>query len=363
MAVRGIQKIRGRRMKPIMNQNANLGGMPSMMVFDRKVKRMQRSRAVLLDSEGEFDYVRKHMAANVVGRIEDVSRSFPLALDVGSHRGHLLELIRKEDGLEGKGGLGGIETLIQCDMSEEALLHCKPPTAEKYPSSSARACGGEAKRVKVLNVVCDEEFLPFEPGSVDLVLSNMSLHWVNDLPGALRQIRQASSLILDCAQPSPDGVFIGSMLGGNTLTELRQCLMMAEMEIEGGISQRTSPLAQVSDCGNLLQSAGFAIPTVDTDTFQVAYADMFELMKHVQSMGEGNCNLNTRGYIHRDTLHLAAEKYSELYGSEGSVTATFQACYMIGWAPHESQPKPLKRRDGYRGDVVPEAGSGSAESR
>ncbi|CAM9587522.1 unnamed protein product [Ascophyllum nodosum] len=200
--------------------------------------------------------------------------------------------------------------------------------------------------VDTCHLLADEEFLPFPPGSFDLVLSNLALHWVNDLPGALIQIKQALK---------PDGAFIGAMLGGTTLTELRSCILLAEQDREGGQSIHTSPAAHVADCGSLLQSAGFSLPTVDQDTIQVAYPNAFALMEHLQGMGESNAATNRRPRVSRETLLAAAAAYQALYGEEdGTVQATFQIVYMIGWAPHESQPQPKRRGSGKAriGDVT-----------
>jgi SAM-dependent methyltransferase len=186
-----------------------------------------------------------------------------------------------------------------------------------------------------LRVAGDEELLPFADHSFDLAISNLSLHWVNDLPGALLQLRRALK---------PDGMFIGAMLGGETLFELRRCLMEAEMDLTGGISARISPFAEVKDAGGLLQRAGFSLPVVDSDTLTVTYDSAFKLMADLRGMGETNAGLNRlKRPTPRALLIDAARRYAELYSEpDGRVAATFQVLYLAGWAPHESQQKPLR---------------------
>eukprot|EP00903_Cladosiphon_okamuranus_P019407 g17843.t1 len=328
----------------------------SVKVFDRTAKRRHRDRAAAADWEGEFDYLREHIASTLVDRIEDISREFPRALDVGAHAGHIYRAICEKPGLNGTGGVGGVEHLTQCDISEQALLRGISSSRSRQGGrgesmrdtecGSAGGGGGGLVRVGTSHAMADEEFLPFAPGSFDLVLSNLALHWVNDLPGALGQIKQVLK---------PDGAFIGAMLGGSTLTELRSCLLLAEQEREGGQSIHTSPSAHVADCGSLLQSAGFSLPTVDQDTVRVGYPNAFVLMEHLQGMGESNAAVNSRPRVSRETMLAAAAAYQALYGEEnGTIEATFQVVYMIGWAPHESQPQPKRRGSGQAriGDVT-----------
>jgi SAM-dependent methyltransferase len=153
----------------------------SMTVFDRKVKREQRGRAAFLDAGGKYEYLRKHVGEVLVDRIEDIKRDFPLALDVGCHTGQLYELICREQGLGGEGGIGGVKRLVQCDISHRALQR-----AQQRQASLEAEC---SSRVETHFVQADEEFLPFPAETFDLVLSNLSLHWVNDLPSAMTQIR------------------------------------------------------------------------------------------------------------------------------------------------------------------------------
>lgn len=188
-------------------------------------------------------------------------------------------------------------------------------------------------------VLTDEETLPYDPETFDLVLSSLSLHWINDLPGVLSQI--VNILKPDCA-------FMGAMLGGDTLFELRTSLQLAEQERRGGISPHVSPLADVRDVGGLLQKAGFKLLTVDVDDIVVDYPDTFALMQDLQAMGEGNAVLGREmGAISRDVLLANEAIYHALHGNEdGSIPATFRIIYMIGWREAENQAKPLPRGSG-----------------
>jgi NADH dehydrogenase [ubiquinone] 1 alpha subcomplex assembly factor 5 len=167
----------------------------------------------------------------------------------------------------------------------------------------------------------------------------MSLHWINDLPGVLAQINSVLK---------PDSPFIGAMLGGDTLFELRTSLQLAEQERRGGISPHVSPLADVRDVGGLLGKAGFQMLTVDVEDIVVDYPDTFALMQDLQAMGEGNAVLGREmGAIRRDVLLANEGIYRALHGNEdGTLPATFRIIHMIGWKEGGNQPKPLKRGSG-----------------
>lgn len=184
-------------------------------------------------------------------------------------------------------------------------------------------------------IVGDPEALPLAAGSLDLAVSLLSLHAVNDLPGTLIQLRRALR---------PDGLFLGCLLGGATLTELRQSFAQAESEVEGGISPRVAPFAAVREAGGLLQRAGFALPVADTDTLTVRYADPFGLMRDLRAMGMTNVLTERRRTpLRRATLLRTAEIYAERFADpDGRVRATFEVLWLSGWAPHETQQKPLR---------------------
>ncbi|XP_051237291.1 arginine-hydroxylase NDUFAF5, mitochondrial isoform X1 [Dicentrarchus labrax] len=279
----------------------------TMNVFNREMKKRQKNWAGSLQDGQQYDYLRDEVGSRVADRVYDIARTFPLALDLGGGKGHIAEHLSQEV----------VERLFLTDGSEETLK-------QRRKSEIPTRC-----------VLADEEFLPFKENTFDLVVSSLSLHWINDLPGALKQIHQVLK---------PDGVFIGAMVGGETLYELRCSLQLAETEREGGFSPHVSPYTAVTDLGNLLGRAGFTMLTVDIDEVQVHYPGIIEVMTDLQGMGESNCAWNRRSLLHRDTILAAAAIYKEMYGSEdGSVPATFEILYMIGWKPHESQAKPAKR--------------------
>ena len=278
-------------------------------VFDRRAVRRHRERAA--KTLAAHDFLLREVADRLAERLDDVTRRFPLALDLGCHDG---ALGRALGGCGRRGGRGGIETLVQSDLS--------PAMAEK-----AADCGRPA-------LAADEEALPFAEATFDAVFSLLSLHWVNDLPGALIQVRRALK---------PDGLFLAAMLGGETLKELRAALLEAEVEVEGGAGPRVSPFADVRDLGALLQRAGFALPVADVDDIEVSYPNAVKLMADLRGMGEANAVADRRkGFSRRATLMRAAELYAERHADpDGRLPATFQVIYLTAWAPHESQPQPL----------------------
>lgn len=184
-------------------------------------------------------------------------------------------------------------------------------------------------------VVADEERLPFEPESFDLAVSALALHNVNDLPGTLIQVRRALR---------PDGLFLAALMGGQSLTELRQAFLRAEEETMGGVSPRVAPFVDLRDLGALMQRAGFALPVTDSDVVRVRYASMFDLIRDLRAMGATNVlTSRSRKPLRRATLLRAAEIYTDMFSDpDGRVRATFEIVYLAGWVPHESQQKPLK---------------------
>jgi NADH dehydrogenase [ubiquinone] 1 alpha subcomplex assembly factor 5 len=184
-------------------------------------------------------------------------------------------------------------------------------------------------------VLAEAEALPFAAEAFDLVMSPLALHWINDLPGALLQVRR-------CLKP--DGLLLASVLGGETLDGLRRAFLEAELVEEGGVSPRVSPMADGRDLAGLLQRAGFALPVVDTDRVSVTYANPLACMAELRAMGETNAlRERRRRFTRRATLLRAVERYRELEGGrDGRVAASFEIVTMTAWAPHESQPKPLR---------------------
>ncbi|XP_055672073.1 arginine-hydroxylase NDUFAF5, mitochondrial isoform X2 [Falco peregrinus] len=216
-------------------------GSGALSPFDRRLKRKQKNWAALRAEPAECEYLRREVGGRIADRVFDIPRTFPLALDLGSGRGYIAQHLTKET----------VEKLIQVDIAENAL---KNAVESEIPTVS---------------VVADEECLPFKEDTFDLVVSSLSLHWVNDLPRAFRE---------------------------------------------------------------------------DTDEIQVNYPGLFEVMEDLQGMGESNCSWNRKPLLHRETMLAAAAIYREMYGnSDGSVPATFQIYYMIGWKFHESQARPAQR--------------------
>lgn len=272
-----------------------------LLVFDRSTLRRRRERAARNWSDQAF--LKREIAARVVERLDDVRRRFDLALDLGCHGDEIAAA------LDGNVNVG---TLVRADLG----------------FGFAHAAAGPA-------LVTDEEALPFAPRSFDLVLSAMNLHWVNDLPGTLIQIGRILK---------PDGLFLGAMLGGGTLWQLRQALTEAESEVEGGLSPRVSPFAELRDAAGLLQRAGFALPVADSETIEVDYESALALMRDLGAMGESNLIAERRRCLgRRATLLRAAEIYGGRFARpSGRVTASFEVLFLHGWAPHPAQPKPIK---------------------
>jgi SAM-dependent methyltransferase len=275
----------------------------AMNVFDRRLVRRHRDRAAA-HLEGH-DFLFREVAERLADRLDDVTRKFPLALDLGCHGGEVAAVLRDR---------GGIETLVQCDLSAAMA---------RRAASNGRA-----------TLVADEELLPFAPEVFDFVVSNLSLHWVNDLPGCLLQLRQ-------CLKP--DGLFLAAMLGGDTLHELRQSLMEAELAETGGVGPRISPFADLHDAGGLLQRAGFALPVIDGDRLIVSYPDVLKLMHDLRGMGEGNA---VQSRASRSLNHAVVARADEIYrrrfgDAEGRLAATFQIICLTAWAPATGQQRAL----------------------
>ena len=280
------------------------GSSESGTVFDRRLLRRRRDRAAA--GFGDFDFLWREVAERLADRLDDIRRDFPLALDLGCHDGRLAQVMA---------GRGGVEELVQCDLSAGF-------------AGLASGRGGNA-------LAADEELLPFRQGAFDLVLSCLSLQWVNDLPGCLLQINRVLK---------PDGLFLSALLGGESLSQLREVLMLAELELEGGASPRVAPFAELREAGALLQRAGFALPVADLDSITVDYREPLRLLADLRGMGAANALTSRRpGGLRRATLFRALELYRERYGNaDGTVPARFDILYLIGWAPAESQPKPLR---------------------
>ncbi|CAK8564708.1 unnamed protein product [Lathyrus sativus] len=282
-------------------------------IFDRQLKRNQRDRAAWLMPQN--DPLLHTVADNLLDRLQDCKKIFPSALCLGGSLHAITRSLRGRD---------SIEKLIVMDASYDMVQRCKNDYHESINNN-----------METMFLVGDEEFLPIKESSVDLVISCLGLHWTNDLPGAMIQ----SMLAL-----KPDGLFLAAILGGETLRELRIACTVAQMEREGGISPRVSPLAQVRDAGNLLTRAGFNLPGVDVDEYTVKYGSALELIEHLRAMGETNALSQMNSMLKRDTALATAAIYDSMFASEdGTVPATFQVIYMTGWKEHHSQQKAKRR--------------------
>lgn len=278
---------------------------PSFAPFDRALHRRRLDRAA--KGFSAVGFLKTRAALDAVERLEAILREFPVAVDLGARDGAFARALKLSDAA-GKVGL-----LVETDLSAAMLA-----------------------RRDTVRVVADEEQLPFADNSLDLVVSTLALHWTNDVVGALVQIRRALKA---------DGLFIGALLGGSTLTELRQVLLEAEAQVTGGAAPRVSPFADASDAAGLLQRAGFALPVADVDRVTVRYPHIFALLADLRAMGETNAPAERAGRpLRRAVLERAAQLYAERFGGpDGKIAATFEILTLTGWAPHERQQKPLPR--------------------
>lgn len=262
-------------------------------IFDRSLLRLRLDRAA-----GTFagaDYLHARAAADLAERLEGINRTFPLALELGARRGAMRQALTRAGG-------DRVGALVEASLSRGMLGPGRPPRA-----------------------VLDEERLPLAVRSIDLLLSVLALHWANDLIGVMIQIRRALR---------PDGLFLASMLGGATLSELRQVLLAAELEVRGGAGPRVAPFADPYDAAQLLQRAGFALPVVDVETVTVRYDDPIRLLFDLRAMGETSVVVERPGPMRRDLLARAMDLYRERFGdADGKVPASFEIITLTGWAP------------------------------
>ena len=268
------------------------------VLFDRA---LLRARLVRAQAAGAADFLLTRAVEDICDRLSTIKRDFTRVLDLGTPGPHLAQALAA-------------------------------PGRTVWRAAPRPALVGAGSFIPV---VADEEALPFAGESFDLIVSALSLQHVNDLPGLLAQARR-------CLKP--DGLFLAALIGGQTLSELRVALAQAEVEVSGGASPRVAPFADVRDLGGLLQRAGFALPVADTDVLSVRYGHPFRLFADLRAMGATNAlTQRSRKPTPRRLMLRAAEIYAERFAdSDGRVRATFEILFMSGWAPHESQQKPLK---------------------
>lgn len=294
------------------------------VVFDKNVKKKQRLRAIFDKIESrKVDYLREEVARSLVERLMFIKKKNETIFDLGSGAGHIASCLfqeknKYEDQLSGK-----IGRLIMADVSEDIFNRDDLSEIRDF----------------ILEKVCiKDEILLFPENSMDVVITNLYMHWINDLPGLFKQIK---SILV------PDGVFLGSMLGRDTLFELRTSLQLAEQERKGGIGARVSPMSDVQDIGGLLSKVGFKLITIDVEDIIIDYPDMLSLMKDLQKMGENNAIITRPHIISRDVLFAAEAIYRELYGSDNdTIPCTFCIIYMIAWKSSPNQSLPLQRGSG-----------------
>ena len=261
--------------------------MTTPLIFNRTVKRLQRQRTK--ESSKKVSYLWDESALHLTELFNNIiTNTFPIALDLGSRLGVQADALKRH---------ADITTLFHCDT---------------ITPSAQPAC------------ICDEEALPFAQESFDLVVSNLCLHWVNDLPGCLTQIRHIIQ---------PGGLFIATLFGGDTLRELRDATHRAETALYGGISPRISPFVHVKDAGQLLQRAGFSEPVSSSDTITVTYNNALDLIRDLHDMGESNAlEARSKQFATRRFLERIAQEYQEQYTLEnGKIPATFEIITMTGW--------------------------------
>jgi SAM-dependent methyltransferase len=256
------------------------------VLFDRALLRARQSRAL---RSGAATFLLDRVAEDMAERLHAVLREFKMAADIGSVGDQICNVLT-----------GRVDQLTRMDL----------PDHESEP-------------------------IALQPESLDLAVSALAFQFVNDLPGVLAQLRRALK---------PDGLVLAAMIGGDTLTELRQCFAAAEAELEGGVSPRVAPFADLRDVGALLQRAGFALPVTDVDRIVVRYDNAFALMQDLRRMGATNVLVERRRTpTRRATLLRMAQIYSERFADpDGRIRATFDIIWLSGWAPHASQQQPLK---------------------
>ncbi len=259
--------------------------MDSMLVFDRLAVRRHRDRAA--QTVDQVADVLRDAAERLLDRLDDTSRRFTDALDIGG-RGVVAPLLRAR----------GMR-VVSCDLSP----------------AMAAANGGPC-------VAADEEFLPFAPGSFDLIVASLSLHWINDLPGALLQLRRALR---------PEGLLLASLPALGTLAELRSALTEAESEIAGGASPRVSPFPELRDCAHLLQRAGFTLPVADVEDIRLLYANPFALLTDLRAAGETNA-IRERSRVVPDRA-LFPTALTRLPVEDGRTAVSLRMAVITGWAP------------------------------
>ena len=276
--------------------------------FDYKMLSRNRDRAALYPKDAMF--LRESSITRLLDRLYDVKRNFSSILELGSFNGRLAERLLAMSPAKHKEDY----SLYQIDLSKK--MGCFAHIYAQYNCMS-------------------EMQLPKGIASFDLILSSQFFHWINDLPGMLIQCRN---------KLKPDGLLLVNFFGGRTLQELRACLIQAEIDLANGAHSRCIPMIDVKAAGGLLQRAGFALPVCDSDTIEVTYSSIFDLMSDLRRMGEANALvLRSRKFTSLKLFQRAEQIYKQQFANRtGKIIATFELITLTGWAPDESQQKPLR---------------------
>ena len=276
-------------------------------IFSKKKNQISRSIASALNSD--YDYLFDEVNNRLFDRLNFIKRKFTNTLELGSRTGNTINLFNKKK---------DIKNIFISDISNEMLKIAKKKQSDK--------------KIEFLSI--DEENLPFESNKFNLVFSNLYLHWSNDLLKVLNEIYRVLK---------PDGLFLCSIFGSETLNELKYSLCEAEEKISKSIYPRVSPFVRLQDAGGLLQKIGFQLPVIDKDSIKIFYKDIFALMKELKGMGESNSLIDRKkNFTSKKLFNVANDIYKKKFSENNKIYATFEILYFIGWTKHSSQQKPKK---------------------
>ncbi len=272
----------------------------SPTIVDLARLRHNRDRAAPRFSAHRF--LLDQVDAQLLDRLSDTTRQFAHVANVGANDGALSRALLAQE---------GVQSCTSLDVSPALLAMAPAPS-----------------------VLMEGEVLPLVPQSMDLVVSSLALQFMNGLPLMLAQIKHALK---------PDGLFLGALIGGESLMDVRACLMEAELAQTGGAAPRVMPMVDLRTLGGLMQQAGFALPVIDRDFITVSYPNLLALLRDLRGMGANSPLADKAPPLSRAVLAYAAALYqARCPAPDGRVVATFEVLHVSGWAPHESQPQPLK---------------------
>ena len=279
----------------------------NIKIFSKKKNQISRNRAST--KYKKYDYLFNEVNYRLFDRLKFIKREFASTLEIGSRTGNTINLFNKKK---------DIKKIFISDISKEMLLIAKKRQTDKQK----------------IFLSLDEENLPFNNKQFNLVFSNLYLHWSNDLFKVLNEIYRILK---------PDGLFLCSIFGSETLNELKYSLCSAEDKISKSISPRVSPFIRLQDAGVLLQKVGFQLPVIDKDNIKIFYDDIFSLMKDLKGMGESNSLIDRKkNFTTKKLFSVANEIYKKKFSKNKKIYATFEILYFIGWAKHSSQQNPKK---------------------